>query len=80
MTANYTIDLLPYVFLYISVRGLHVISDQEVGGKIITVMQQSDYEEKGLADTLVGLKSHQMMLWQLTQLHTKEYSLCNLQL
>lgn len=80
MTANYTIDLLPYVFLYISVRGLHVIPDQEVGGKIITVMQQSDYEEKGLADTLVGLKSHQMMLWQLTQLHTKEYSLCNLQL
>lgn len=43
-------------FLFISMRGLHVISDQEVGGKIIAVMQQSDHEEKGLADTSMGLK------------------------
>lgn len=65
------------MFSFLLVRGLHVISDQEVGGKIIIVMQQSDYEEMGLANTLMGLKSQQTMLWQLSQLHTKEHSLCN---
>ena len=48
---------LPYVFLFIGVRGLHIISHQEVGGKIIVAMQHSNYEEKGLAGTLMGPES-----------------------
>lgn len=48
---------LPYVFLFIGVRGLHIISHQEVRGKIIVAMQHSSLEEKGLADPLMGPES-----------------------
>lgn len=48
---------LPYVSLFIGVRGLHVISDQWVRDKIIVATRQSDYEGKGLADTLMGPES-----------------------